>query len=387
MLRKKVITCVVAAVTALSMTAISFADTFSYTPINGPAATSADTFKFNKNLTMDKDQAVPAATFSFSVAPGAAVAAGTGTVAVKAGVGTPTIANVVYTANEQASANMTVATEGNTKTATKVAAVDFSGCSFTEPGIYRYIVTESGINQGVTNDSTTTRTLDVYVVNHSGNLKVDNYVFYNGTKTDAPSATATSATGKSTGFTNRYAAKNLTFGKEVKGNFGSLDQYFEYTVNIGNMAAGSVLSVDLSDADATPHASDANQVTTAANPTSLTVGTNGSISQKFYIHDGQYITIKGLPAGATYSVTENAHDYTSAAGIAAADNDEKVAHTDATSGTIANDNIKTGYTNTKDAVTPTGIAKSLTSFAPAGLIALLALSGLFMVSRRRKANK
>ena len=118
-------------------------------------------------------------------------------------------------------------------------------------------------------------------------------MFYEGTKTDAPSATATEATGKSEGYRNEYVTCDLEFGKEVKGNFGSLDQYFEFTVVLGNMAEGTVLNVDLSDADATPHASDANEVTTADNPTSLTVGADGTVTQKFYIHDGQYIVIKG----------------------------------------------------------------------------------------------
>lgn len=427
----------------------AFADTFTYTPINGPSATSGDTFQFEKDFQMDKDANVPAATFTYTVAPGTAVNAGTGTAKVLAGVGTPTIANVVYTANEQASANMTVAVDGDVKTATKVAKVDFSSCSFTEPGIYRYIVTEGGTNQGVTNDPIPTRTLDVYVENvdaqaaswefggqtyttqhavdeavqnaitdngtdyeyagqhydsltdavaaaeadvvatpaREAGLAVTGYVFYEGTKTDAPSTTATTATGKSEGYTNVYDSYDLEFGKEVKGNFGSLDQYFEFTVVLGGMNEGTVLNVDLTDADATPHASDANQVTTAANPTSLTVGADGTVTQKFYIHDGQYIIIKNLPTNATYDITENAHDYTSVTGITAADNDEGVAHADAASGTITDASVKTGYTNTKDVVTPTGIANTLTTFAPAVVIGLVAIAGIVMFSRKKKTNE
>ena len=40
---------------------------------------------------------------------------------------------------------------------------DFSKVQFTEPGIYRYVVTESGTSQGITNDADLTRIVDVYV--------------------------------------------------------------------------------------------------------------------------------------------------------------------------------------------------------------------------------
>ena len=126
--------------------------------------------------------------------------------------------------------------------------------------------------------------------------------------------------------------------------------------------------------------------TTAANPTTLTAGANG-ITQKFYLHDGQYITIKDLPANATYSVTEDREDYQSANGIVAADNDDSVAHTDPQSGSITAD-VKTGYTNTRNTVTPTGVAGSLTSMLPGILtIGAGALGAGSIVAVRRKKKK
>lgn len=425
---RKIITLALAGAITLSMGGAAFADTFSYTPTNGPAAGADGGCSFTKDFVMDEDTNIPAATFTYSVAPGQAVPAGTGTVEVKAGVGTPTIANVVYQAGEQASASMTVTTENGVKTATKTAQVDFSSCSFNEPGIYRYIITEGGTNQGVTNDPVSTRTLDVYVVNTSGSaavlytqeefddyvaengsnptwqvgdvktpatgpgLAVTSYVFYEGTKTDAPSATAQNASNKSTGYTNTYNSYNLEFGKEVKGNFGSLDQYFAFTVTIGNIPEGTVIDVDLSDADATPHESAATKVTTQANPATLTAGEDG-ITQVFYIHDGQYIKLLGLPKDATYSVVENAHDYTATAGISAADNDEGVAHTDPTSGTIGTkigtaeyQDVLTGYTNEKDVVTPAGVSDMVTAVVPGIGVAVIAVLGIILMSKKRRNN-
>ena len=377
---KKILVLCLSILTVLSMTVTAFA---AYTPINGPAANAENGFKFNKVLSMDKNANTPAATFSFSVAPGAAIAAGTDTLEVKAGVGTPTIANVVFTANESGTVS------GDTKTVTKQAAVDFSGCTFREPGVYRYIITEAASTvAGVTNDATATRTLDVYVqTNESGNLEVMGYVLYNGTKTDAPSATATTADGKSEGYVNTYSTYFLEFGKEVKGNFGSLDQYFEFTLTLSGLAPGAVFNVDLSHADANPVATEATKVTVAANPTTITVGSDGTVTQKFYLHDGQYIKVLGLPNGAKYTLSENAHDYTSAEGISAADSALGTAHTDAVSNSTGiTGDVNTGFTNTKNAVTPTGIANAVLTFMPAIVIAIIAIFGIVFFSRKRKVN-
>lgn len=359
------------------------ADSFAYTPITGPAASANNAFAFDKDFVMSKDATIPAATFNYAIAPGAEIAPTATTVGVKPGPAGAAIADVVYVT---ADTDATVTESGTEKTATKQAKVDLSACSFSEPGVYRYIITESGTNNGVTNDAKTKRTLDVYIENGADKtLQVAGYAFYEGEKTDAPSKTAETATGKSEGYTNTYDTYDLTFGKEVKGNFGSLDQYFEFTVTIA-ADEGTVLQVDISDADATPASNTATTKTTAANPTTLTAGANG-ITQKFYLHDGQYITIKDLPANATYSVTEDREDYQSANGIVAADNDDSVAHTDPQSGSITAD-VKTGYTNTRNTVTPTGVAGSLTSMLPGILtIGAGALGAGSIVAVRRKKKK
>ena len=368
---KKILVLCLSILTVLSMTVTAFA---AYTPINGPGANDENVFKFNKVLSMDKNANTPAATFSFSVAPGGAIDAGTDTLAVKAGVGTPVISNAVFTANESGT------TSGNTKTVTKQVTVDLSGCTYNEPGVYRYIITEAANNvAGVTNDTTATRTLDVYVQSNSnGALEVMGCVLYEGTKTDGPAA-AGGQVSKSEGYTNTYATYALEFGKEVKGNFGSLDQYFEFTLTLSGLTSGSVFNVDLSKAEANTSA--------GTNPSTLTVGADGTVTQKFYLHDGQYIKVLGLPNGAKYTLTENALDYTSAEGISAADSALGTAHADAVSNqTGITGDVNTGFTNTKTVVTPTGIANSILTFMPAVLLALIAIFGIVFFSRKRKVN-
>lgn len=395
------------------------AATFSYTPINGPAATDDEVFKFDKDFVMDKDATIPSATFTYSIVGGTAIDATATTPVVYSGPTGAVIADVVYTVGDT-EADVTV--DGETKTATKQTSVDLSAVEFTEPGVYRYIITESGTNNGVTNDPIATRTLDVYVENQTettttyihidggdpitedeynnlsedeqGNytattettnsLSIAGYVFYEGTKSDVPASTATEATVKSEGYTNTYDTADLTFGKEVTGNFASLDKYFEFTVVLGNIEEGTVLVVDVTEADATPHASDATTKTTAANPTSLTIPESGTLTQKFYLHDGQYITIKSVPLNATYTVTEDAEDYTATNGITAAVSRLGVAHADSANGTITGEDVKTGFTNTKDVITPTGISTALTTFLPAIILGVIAGVGIYFFSRKKK---
>lgn len=450
------------------------AATFSYTPINGPAATDNEVFKFNKDFVMDKDATIPSATFTYSIVGGTAIDATATTPVVYSGPTGAVIADVVYTVGDT---EATVTVDGENKTATKQTSVDLSAVQFTEPGVYRYIITESGNNNGVTNDPIATRTLDVYVENQTETtttyvknddntvvltaeeyeqldanekelytattettdvLSIAGYVFYEGTKSDVPASTATEATVKSEGYTNTYDTADLTFGKEVTGNFASLDKYFEFTVVLGNLEGGTVLVVDVTEADATPHASDATTKTTAANPTSLTIPESGTLTQKFYLHDGQYITIKSVPLGMTYTITEDAEDYTANNGITAEVSRLGVAHTDSATGTITvgqgttmyrwngtdydtlqeafeawaatleddiefnpdelpeafdyeviitsgqAEDVKTGFTNTKDVITPTGISTALTTFLPAIILGVIAGVGIYFFSRKKK---
>ena len=363
--------------------ALPSAFAFKYTAVAGKSTT------FDKYLVMDVDANVPNATFAFTVAPGTAIAATENSVAVLAGIGTPTLANVTFAPTDSTTAGLPSDTDTATagqQYATQTAKVDFSGISFTEPGIYRYIVTETATtNQGVTNDESATRTLDVYVTDNDGALEVSSYVLHTGT--DAPAAGTdkgsadVSNTGdkrgdKSAGYTNTYDTSNLTFRKEVSGNQASRDKYFEFTVVISDAVAGTKYDVDITGADATPLSNDATTVTTAANPTSITVPDGATtVTQKFYLQHGQEITIKGIAKDSTYTVTENAEDYKStAAGV--------TGYTDGVSGTIVSTDLKTSYLNTRDGVIPTGVLLTVAPFA--AIMAIGAVGILVMVGKKRK---
>ena len=368
----------------LVVAALPSAFAFKYTAVAGTSTT------FYKYLVMDVDANVPNATFAFTVAPGTAIAATENSVAVLAGIGTPTIADVIFTPNDTNSttaglpSDATGTTTANKKYATKTATVDFSKISFTEPGIYRYIVTETATttNQGVTNDESAKRTLDVYVIDNNGELEVSSYVLHTGTAapvagTDKGSGDVTTPNAelgdKSSGFTNEYDTSNLTFSKTVSGNQASRDKYFAFTVTISDAVAGTVYTVDLSNADksigANPNAATTVITNDVTQPASLTADNNGTVTQTFYLQHDQEITIQGLAQGTKYEVKENAEDY-------------KSSNPNGITGTIASDDVTAAFTNTRDGVIPTGVLLTVAPFA--AIMAVGAVGIIVMVGKKRK---
>ena len=182
--------------------------------------------------------------------------------------------------------------------------------------------------------------------------------------------------GKSQGFTNEYDTSDLTFKKEVSGNQASHDKYFEFTVTITNAVPGTVYNVNLSNADTTSKSNAATITENAGktNPDKLTVGTDGTVTQKFYLQHGQEITIQGIAKDSKYSVTENAEDYKStAAGVA-----DYIAPA---SGTIESADLKTSYLNTRAGVIPTGVIMTVAPFAA---VTLLGAAGMVKIRMSKK---
>lgn len=362
------------------------------------------TTTFDKYLVMDAQAQVPNVSFSYAVTAGQAkaydvdgkkfeVLAGVDADKVTmAGVGSETAGTIAYAQGDATlqddNALVKDYDKAAEKYAKKTATLDFSACQFTEPGIYRYVITESGTNQGITNDADLTRIVDVYVEDASDvdgkKLTIAGYVLHSNTD-DAPDITMGDDNGsggaytatKSQGFTNIYDTSDLTFRKEVAGNQASHDKYFEFTVAITDAVAGTVYDVDITGADAT---SGTNAATIAANagktnPTSLTVGDDGTVTQKFYLQHGQEVKIQGIAKDTNYAVTENAEDYKStAAGV--------TDYTDAVNGTVASADLKTSYLNTRDGVIPTGVAMAVAPFAAVTLLG--GIGAVTMVMKKKR---
>lgn len=407
-----------AAALAVSSIVPAFAAT-SYTAVSGINC------NFNKYLIMDAGDTVPNATFSFTVAPGTAVSPDTSSnnvMEVMAGVGTPTIADVTFAPGDAtataAGTNIDVARaasdrqsgltatngvqlETGEKYATKQATVDFSSVSFNEPGIYRYIVTETANASheaaGIMHDNDTDRVLDVYVIDNNGTLEVASYVLHTNVSdpvigTDMGSAdvasTGTALSDKTDGFTNEYNTKDLRLSKEVAGNQAARDKYFELTVTATNVADNDSFAVSLADdSDANTNDGSADATSGAAkiggtiaanagktNPTTIT-GAQLKAGQKFYLQHGQNIVIRGLPLNASYTLTENAEDYKSS--VMNGKTNSGVIGTVAGTAKVA----EAGFTNTRGGTIPTGIAV----YAGAGVVMVAVAVLAFTMTRKNKS--
>lgn len=381
---------------------------------------------FEKYLTMNSQSKVPNATFTFAIDGNVTAldSDGTSTLHVYAGndannvEGTPTISNAVfaptdtaYDAIQDQPTSVTVRNQDDGKTTNKDlltldsgkkyarhdVTVDFSGVQYKEPGVYRYLITEQATtNQGITNDADATRVMDVYVVDDKknvGTLKVEGYVLQNAEPNGTVKRDGSGVSEKSKGYTNDYTTHDLTISKTVSGNQASRDEYFKMTVKISKAVAGTVYDVDLSKADATTKTNGIN-TTAYTNPAKLTVGDDGTITQDFWLQNGQSIKIQGLADKTAYDINEDAdlmnkEGYDPAAKITGDTKTGEGEGTDiamnATTYVVADDGITAdttvAYTNTKEGNVPTGIIMSV---APYAAIVLLGGAGATIVMRKKK---
>lgn len=371
----------------------------------GAAIEGETTTTFDKFLVMDSQANVPNATFTYAVTAGNAkaydvagkkfqVLAGVDADKITmAGVGTPTANTIAYTPADTTANDENTMVKNYDKTtekyAKKTAKLDLSDVNFTEPGVYRYIITESGINQAITNDADLTRVLDVYVNDASTEtekkLTIAGYVLHSN-ENDEPDVAAGESAGstgayvatKSQGFTNEYDTSDLTFKKEVAGNQASHDKYFKFTVKITDAVKGTVYTVDVTGADEQSKTNAATITENAGktNVKTMTVGEDGTISQDFYLQHGQEIKIQGIAKDTKYDVTENKEDYKSEAKAV-------TGYTDAVSGTIVSADLKTSYKNTRDGVIPTGVIMTVAPFAA---VTLLGAAGMVTIKMRKKED-
>lgn len=372
--RRKLLSRVMAMAAAIMLTAVS---TGTAMPVQAANIAPTDnlTTTFNKYLVMDENANVPNATFEFTIAPGQAVTATNSSPAIYAGIGTPMVEKAVFHAGDGTTegkpSDTTGTTTDNFKYATDEVTVNFGSVSFTAPGIYRYTITETTPTQdGITIEGNDTRTLDVYVEykeTSSQELEVKYYVLHD--DTGNPN-TAT----KSNGFTNTYTTYDLTLEKQVTGNQGDREKYFEFTVDIANALAGTVYDVDLTGTTWSD---------SPGNPAKLTVGSNGIISGTFYLKDDESIVIQGLTAGTDYTITETAYTSDGYKTSYVIDSNSAIESSATAQQTMGASDHKVTFTNNKEGNVPTGIILEIAPYIVLAAVVLAGLAVLFVTRRRR----
>lgn len=366
-----------------------------------------------KYLVVKSTAAVPNITFNFTIA-GKAGTNASATVAdgvqVFAGndanrvTGVPTIGTAVFTNNDAKydTAQELVSTGIQVTTGTKdpvtLAAgqsyakhdvsVDFTGVTFKEPGIYRYEITETADATGtITNDTDTTRIMDVYVIDDEGVLKVQGYVLH---KNDGVvKQDGTSATGKAEGYVNKMDARDVKVEKTVTGNQASHDEYFKITLKIEKALPNTTYTVDLTNADATTTTNGAN-TTAHTNEATITTDADGKATVDYWLQHGQSIIVRSMNIDATYEMNEdktamNNEGYV--ATITSTDTADTIANGDyKVSGKIEktdNDQIDISFSNKRSGVIPTGVIMTVAPFAA---VTLLGAAGMVTIKMRKKED-
>ena len=360
-----------------------------YAPVNGTYTT------FDTTIYMRDTASVPNITFKYAVAAGAAQDASPDNLAVLAGndqhtsEGLPTIADITFTAGEAKT------TEKSIK---KTGTVDFSGVSFKEPGVYRYVVTETGEAQGVTHEDNSDphkaedriKALDVYVTDDgAGKLVVSGYVMHDNEGAKAAQLDGTKRLDdKDTNFEHLLTTSDVVLSKKVTGNQGSRDEYFKFTVNIKGANKGTQYIVGLGNADATTTKNGVN-TETHVNPALLTAGEDGTLTQDFWIQNGQSIKIQGLAAETGYTVTEADNAYKTNIAVTGDATNEAANDIAAVDGKVVTDAAVTAdttvaYTNEKSGAVPTGIVMPIAGATSIMLIGGVGVGYFILKNKKRE---
>ncbi len=299
----------------------------------------------------------------------------------------------------------------------KSAAFTFDPTEFTQPGIYRYKITEStsvpkatvGIEQSTAFDSN--RYLDVYVKWNSTRtaLEIYGYVLYkNGTAGGTETISHTiqeTIDEKSTGFVDVpetipvdpsdpsagtttvqsgdvYETENLYIHKTTTGDMADQNNQFPITVDL-TAPTGVTANVKL---DVVPGTGAVNN--TATDGVGLYVTSWDDITGT--VKDQTVIAIKNIPVGASVSITESnntADSYQVKAGTSANGADlltEAIVNSstvsNATTAVTLADKTDIYFTNTLDTVSQTGV---VLRFAPYAIM-LGAGVALFIILKVRK---
>ena len=359
-------------VTALIMSfaIISTSAATTYTPIGGSTT-------FVKNLVVDEDANIPDITFAYTITRGTPVAATSSTIEILASDVTASIGHAAFTNADTANAISGLPTDADPtnnptagkKYAQKNVTVTFPEGSFTKPGVYRYVISEvDGAKPGVTYD-TSARYLDVFVVADptTDALSVQSYELRSTATTIGIDGDYTSEPGvKSSGYTNTVTQYDFDFSKTIAGNQGDKNKRFTFTLSITNAIPGTypVEAVDV-----------------VGNPTSITIGTDGTFSATYDLTNGSTFKILNLNKNAVCSVSEDAQDYTPSHTV---DGGSTIGTNASGNITLADQDHSVAFTNTRNGIIPTGVLVTIAPFA-IGILLFGALI-IFFIAKRRREN-
>lgn len=330
-------------------------------PASAEAYDASKGITFNKTIDMTNAQGatVPTATYEYSIAPGTYVAAGENTPEIEAG---PSGATITEKVEFSATTDVTLPVK-----------VDLSEVTFEDPGIYRYVITETdptGVAGLATSEEDNTLYLDVYVELDKGVPTIKSYQM--STKADAPTISGTDATYDSKfggEDEDAYTTYTLTVIKEVSGAMADKDREYDFTINFTGLADGAMVTYGEKQSSAA--SAGATSVSTTLNPGEKET-------------NGDRVVISGIPSNAKYTIAETLSEdegYTVKVGETELTNQSgKYTTEEATQG---EENDTVTVTNERNAVSPTGIVMDI---APYALLVAVAAAGCFVFLRKRRED-
>ena len=367
--------------TALMVMLLAFALLIGTTAITASAETTYQSIggstSFVKNLVVDADANIPNITFTYSMKKGTAVPATDSNIEILVSDAGGTVGTAAFTNNDTANAINGTPTDADPSSPTagkkyvkKNVSISLPDTSFTKPGVYRYEITEETDNPlpGVTYDPDSIRYLDVVVVADERDvLHVQNYVFRKAaTNIGLDGKYVSDPSEKGAGYINSLTQYNFDFSKKISGNQGDKNKRFKFTLTITDANPGTypIIAHDVTD-----------------NPTSITIGANGTATRVYSLTDGSTVKVIGLNQGAVCTVTEDPDYYTATHSL---DGTEAVSGESSGAVTLADSNHSVAFTNTRNGIIPTGVIMTIAPFAIG--ICLFGAVIIFIICRRKRRN-
>ena len=239
--------------------------------------------------------------------------------------------------------------------------IDFTEIDFPEAGTYHYKLTEETLESPfkLTTQGDNTRYIDVIVVTENNNTPMIQTVLMYKT------ADNKETTNKSEGFENDYETVDLTLEKIVTGNQGSHDEHFDFTVKVtvpegfeGEYTVETTCNDEL-------------------NSSTITADSSDSEGTGFHLKHDEKLTIKGLPKGSSYTITETAKE-----GYKTTITNADTTNGNTATGTLTEDKT-VKYENNNNGNVPTGI---LLTIAPFVALMLIGAAGVLFVVLKKRAK-
>lgn len=341
------------------------------------------TFNIQKHLQLEQNTFAPNVTFTFNVSVPTAGNQPITTEEQSKGIEAGVDGAIDVSKTATIAANAIATKDGVVTVPSDTFTVDVT--KFSHAGVYKYVVTESSVeNDDFKYDS---NVLILYVHVKNDDTAATDLAVSMIELVDPDGANEGTEATKIDGFTNEYGKDNddtdklydITLNKVVTGDQANLDAKFKFMVGVDSEYDNdTVLIVDTNGNGIYGDTIDVNGEPVADDVKTLPA--NGT-AQEIWLGNGVSAKIFNLTDGATYTVTES--EGGQAGYVTTVDKGHVFNEgTYTVTGSVSADDTIT-YTNTKTSVTPTGIVMNV---APYALLVVVAAAGCFVFMRKRRED-